>query len=238
MPRESRAVLNALPAMVGYWDADLRNRMANDAYVGFLGLTPHEIRGRHLSEVLGPELFKLNRPYLERALAGETQLFDRTIVDPAGTARYTQASYIPDIVDGRVEGLFVLVTDLTARHVAEEALLAAEARFRLAFTGSPVGMGLLDGAGALLQANPALCRMLGYTQEELRGLSFADLVDPALRGQERERIARLFGDGSGSVSVEGQLLRQDGSRIWVILSLALAHGEADGEDLVACPANR
>ena len=73
--------------MVGYWDRDLRNVIANDAYVEFFGLTPEEIRGRHLSEVLGPDLYALNRPYLERALAGEPQLFDREIVDPSGARR-------------------------------------------------------------------------------------------------------------------------------------------------------
>ena len=187
MPRDPHAILNALPAIVGYWDSTLRNQMANQAYVDFFGMAPEEIRGRHLSEVLGPELYGLNRPYLEKALAGETQLFDRTIIDSSGTARYTQASYIPDIVDGTVRGLFVLVTDITARHAADEAIQAAEARFRLAFTGSPVGMGLMDRSGALIQANPALCHMLGYAHEELRGLSFADLVDPALREQERDR---------------------------------------------------
>ena len=47
------AILDALPAMVGYWDAGLRNRFANGAYIEFFGLTPEQIRGRHASEVLG-----------------------------------------------------------------------------------------------------------------------------------------------------------------------------------------
>ena len=108
------APLVGLPAAVGYWDADLRNRVANRAYVEFLGLTPEEIHGRHVSEVLGPELYALNRPHIERALAGEPQLFDRTIIDPAGEPRHTQVSYIPDVVEGKVRGFVVLVTDVTA----------------------------------------------------------------------------------------------------------------------------
>ena len=74
-PEDIAAILDALPAMVGYWDADLHNRIANRAYVEFFGLTPEQIRGRHASEVLGPELYALNRPYIERALVGEPQLF-------------------------------------------------------------------------------------------------------------------------------------------------------------------
>jgi PAS domain S-box-containing protein len=156
------AILDALPATVGYWDAEQRNRVANRAYVEFFGLTPEQIRGRRISEVLGPELYALNRPYIERALAGEPQLFDRTIIDPSGAPRYTQASYIPDVVDGKVRGFVVLVTDITERRVAEQARAAAEARFRLAFTCSPVGMSVMDRAGRMLQVNPALCEMLGY----------------------------------------------------------------------------
>ncbi|MGZ6692997.1 MAG: PAS domain-containing protein, partial [Solirubrobacteraceae bacterium] len=164
--------------MVGYWDAGLRNRFANRAYVEFFGLTPEQIRGRHASEVLWPELYALDRPYIERALAGERQLFERTMIDPSGAPRHTQESYIPDVADGKVRGVVVLVTDITARQVAEQADAAVEIRFRLAFTHSPVGMGMMDSAGRLLQVNPALCTMLGCPEKELRGRTFADLVSP------------------------------------------------------------
>ena len=86
------AILDALSAMVGYWDAGLRNRFANRAYIEFFGLTPEQIRGRHASEVLGPELYALNRPHIERALAGEPQLFERTLIDQSGAPRHTQES--------------------------------------------------------------------------------------------------------------------------------------------------
>ena len=98
------AIVDPLPAMVGYWDAGLRNRFANRAYVEFFGLTPEQIRGRHASEVLGPELYALNRPYIERALAGERQLSERTMIDPSGAPRHTQESYIPDVADGKRYG--------------------------------------------------------------------------------------------------------------------------------------
>ena len=225
------AILDALPAMVGYWDADLRNRVANRAYVEFFGLTPEQIRGRHASEVLGPELYALNRPHIERALAGEPQLFERTLIDQSGAPRHTQTSYIPDVVDGTVRGLFALVTDITARQVAEQARAAAETRFRLAFMHSPVGMGMMDNAGRLLQVNPALCKMLGYSEQELHGRTFADLVTPERQAEQRDQIARLFGGEPEPSSAEWPFLRKDGSAIWVILSLAPADGEVVGETL-------
>lgn len=128
------SILNGLPALIGYWDADLRNQLANNAYVEYFGLTPEQIHGRHIREVIGEDLYAKNLPFLERALAGERQMFDREIPTPSGEKRYTQASYIPDIVDGRVRGIFVLVTDISQRRIAEieaeEARLAAQAANR------------------------------------------------------------------------------------------------------------
>ncbi len=225
------AMLDALPAMVGYWDAGLRNRFANRAYVEFFGLEPEEIRGRHASEVLGPELYALNRPYIERTLAGEPQLFERTMIDPSGAPRHVQTSYIPDVVDGKVRGLLALVTDITARQVAEQKRAAAETRFRLAVMHSPVGMGMMDSAGRLVQVNPALCKMLGYPEKELRERTFADLVSPERQQEERDRTARLFSGEPEPSSAECQFRRKDESPIWVILSLAPADGEVVGETL-------
>jgi PAS domain S-box-containing protein len=74
----------------------LHNRFANHAYVDWFGVTPEALRGKHISELLGAELYTKNRPYLEQALQGHAQRFERTIVDPSGTARHSIASYLPD----------------------------------------------------------------------------------------------------------------------------------------------
>ena len=80
--------------------------------------------------------------------------------------------------------------DSAAREAAEQARLAAEARFRLAFVHSPVGMAVIDSAGRLLQVNPMLCTMLGYSEDELLGSAFADLVAPEHKHEVGARIAR------------------------------------------------
>lgn len=120
-----RLVTNNLPAMIGYWDSELRNRFANADYRRWFGKEPQEIQGRRIDELLGPELYEQNRPYIEGALAGQRQDFDRSIRGPDGTVRHSQASYIPDLHAGRVEGFFVLVTDVSERVRSEQALAQA-----------------------------------------------------------------------------------------------------------------
>lgn len=120
-----RLVTANLPAMVGYWDDGLRNRFANADYRRWFGKGPEEIHGRRIEELLGPELFAKNRPYIEAALQGKRQDFDRAIPGPDGVVRYSQASYIPDIRDGRVHGFFVLVIDVSERVNSERTLKRA-----------------------------------------------------------------------------------------------------------------
>ncbi|MBY0424141.1 MAG: hypothetical protein K2Q22_00765, partial [Cytophagales bacterium] len=59
------------------------------------------------------ELFEKNLPFVERVLTGEKVDFERTMMKPNGDIGYTWAHYIPDLVDGKVLGFFVLVTDIT-----------------------------------------------------------------------------------------------------------------------------
>ncbi len=116
------SALDHLPAMIAYWDKDCLNRIANAAYVEWFDMAPAEMYGMHIRDLLGPTLYQMNLPYIRGALAGEPQLFNRTLVDTYGRTRYTQASYIPHTVGDRVEGFFVLVTDISERVRAEEAL--------------------------------------------------------------------------------------------------------------------
>ena len=173
-----QAILNSLPAMAGYWDSDLRNQMANDAYVAFFGKSPAEIEGTHIRDLLGPELYEQNLPYIEGALAGERQLFDREITTPSGEVRYTQASYIPDEADGVVRGFFVLVTDITDRHRAETALAESEARNRTLVDHLPnMAVSLVDpdlrlswlGGGTVADADLDVEGMIGRPVRETSG---------------------------------------------------------------------
>lgn len=121
-----RRLFDHLPALVAFWDRDLRNVTANRAYVDWFGISPDAMKGAHIRTVLGEEVYAKNLPFILGALGGEEQLFERTLVDPQGRVRHSQASYVPEIVAGEVIGFFVLVTDITPRVEAQRELDAAQ----------------------------------------------------------------------------------------------------------------
>ncbi|WP_395700253.1 ATP-binding protein [Aquabacterium sp.] len=115
-------VNDTVPSMLAYWDADLRCRYANKAYLRWFGADPRHLLGKLMVDLLGPELFALNEPYVRGALAGKPQEFERIVPGPDGTRRHSLAHYIPDIVDGTVAGFVVQVTEITQQRRAERAL--------------------------------------------------------------------------------------------------------------------
>lgn len=121
--RDLRSILDNLPSMIGYWDASLHNRFANHAYATWFGIDPEKIPGMHIRDVIGEERFRLNLPYIEAALRGEPQIFERDIPAPDGSVvRRSLANYIPDAQDGEVLGFYVLVSDITPLKLVQAEL--------------------------------------------------------------------------------------------------------------------
>lgn len=226
------ALLNRLPALIGYWDRDLANVFANDAYLEYFGVTPAEARGRHISEVLGEAVYQLNLPYIEGALAGREQLFERTLIDRHGVTRHTQASYLPDIVDGEVRGFCVQVTDVTARVEAEHARDDAWRLFQIGMANAPFGKVVTTASAATLHINPSLCTLLGYRAEELMGRNFLDVIHPDDRPEADWELKRLQAREVEQFASERRYVRRDGKTIWMQRTAVLVPGEHGGDDVI------
>lgn len=116
-----RVITNAVPALISYIDFEYRYQLANEAYRTWFGLDPDEIRGRHVSEVLGHAAWDAVRPHMQRALAGEVVNYEQELPYHRAGPRWVLATYTPDRdASERVRGFVVLVTDIGERRRAEE----------------------------------------------------------------------------------------------------------------------
>jgi len=224
-------MLNALPAMVGYWDSDLRNRMANNAYVYYFGKTPAEMRGVHVRDLLGEDLYQKNLPYIEGALAGETQLFDREIPTPSGEVRYTQASYIPDIIEGEVRGFFVLVTDITERRRIEEEVERSRTRLAEAERVARMGSWEWDIPSRRLTCSEGLFDIYGTAPQVYEGYEPSNTgpVHPDDRTRVEQELRQAVEAGT-PIDFEYRIIRPDG-RVRRIHSRAELIADGDGNPL-------
>jgi len=125
---------------------------------------------------------------------------------------------------GTINGFIKVGTDITARVAAEEALQASEALFEGVFDHAPMGIVLADAAdsvvGRILRVNPALCKITGYTRDQLLGMTVADLTHVDHRALHREAFEALSYGDSLLLDIERRWIHADGRDIWVQASIA------------------
>jgi PAS domain S-box-containing protein len=111
------------------------------------------------------------------------------------------------------------------RDIREE--LHGQRLLEAAFDHALVGMMMADPTGRFTRANDAACRLLGYTEAELRELDVVQLSHPDDRAQSHEHLARLAAGELSTFEVEKRYLRKDGTPVWVQLG-ATAVRRQDG----------
>lgn len=102
------------------------------------------------------------------------------------------------------------------KHISE-----SESRFRNAMEYSAIGMALVGTEGQWLQANKALCQFLGYSQEELRSLTFQQLTWPEDLNNDIEQLNMLARGEINSYSMEKRYYTRSGDVVWALLAVSL-----------------
>ncbi len=116
-----RLVIDHVPALIAYVDANEIYRFANRAYETLFGLAPEQMIGRTMREVLGAKYAEA-KPHIDEALAGRRTMHDRTVTANR-RSHYLHNVYVPHMEDdGRVAGLFILAVDISDRKVLEQEL--------------------------------------------------------------------------------------------------------------------
>jgi PAS domain S-box-containing protein len=213
--RHLQSILDNIPSMVGYWGRDLRNHFANRAYQYWLGIDPEKVPGMHIREVIGEERYRLNLPYIEAALRGEKQTFERQIPSPDGRhLRYSLAEYIPDLLEGEVNGFYVVVSDITPVKEAEIALRASEERYRKVVEDQTELIGRYRPDGTMIFVNEVYCRFFGKSEAELSGRSWHPVAHPDDVALIEEKLS-LLSPENPVVTIENRVYSADGSEHWM-----------------------
>ncbi len=122
------------------------------------------------------------------------------------------------------------IRDITARMEAEAARRESEERFRLAFQYNAAGMTLTGADGRFLQVNQALCKMLGYSEEELLAKTFQDVTYPGDRAVSADLFQQVLTGEREYAELEKRYVRKDGTLVWILITSSLVH-DVEGKPL-------
>jgi len=177
-------ITDNLPLLIAYVDSDQTYRFANRKYCRWFGISPSDIIGRRVQDVLGPKRFAVIRKKILKTLSGTPVSYKSRMPLPDGRQLFYHARYIPHRHDdGTVKGFFVAVEDITPR-VKTAKRLKHQTRD---LADQLKKLRCLHGVSALRGE-----KSLAGWREYLRGV--ADLIPPALRFPE-SACARITVDG-------------------------------------------
>ncbi len=223
---QRRLVVDNVPALICFFDADYRIGYANRKYAEFYTGKPDPVEGRALAEVIGEEAWAEAKARIDRALAGETiteGIKRRRRTD--GSLRDLEISLVPHRDEsGQVQGVYALILDVTRRRRAEERL-----RLRERAIESSVNSVMItrpsDKGQEIVYVNPAFERITGYAAAEVIGRSpkFLHGDDRAQDGIEALRKAAREGRETTALL---RNYRKDGTMFWNELRVAPVHDDA------------
>ncbi|MEK7825621.1 MAG: PAS domain S-box protein, partial [Nitrospirota bacterium] len=111
--------------------------------------------------------------------------------------------------------------DITGRRRSEGALRESEERFRSAFEDAAIGMDLVSLDGRFFRVNSALCKMLGYSREEMLAMSISDVSHPddMIKNADYHRL--LLAGEITHFHMEKRYIHKKGHIVWALLSVSV-----------------
>jgi len=127
---------------------------------------------------------------------------------------------------GKQYGRIWTFRDITKNRQAEAALQFSEAQLRATFECAAIGIALANSDSRLVKCNPALVKMLGYSETELGGMALSEITHPEDWETEIGLFRSLLAGERGSYDIEKRFLRQNGKVVWGHLTVSLVRQAA------------
>ena len=213
--RQTQSLIDNTTAMVYACDLEERFVLANAALAALLRTTPAQLLGKRRHE------------FMPQADADAHEAADRKVIAAGRAVEFEEHSDLHGRsitwlstkfplrdAQGRIYGVAGIVTDISERKRAEEALRESEERAKALVKYAPTGIYEIDLKGKrFITVNDAMCQTLGYTRDELLAIGPMAVLDEESRARFVDRVRGTLSGQPVDESVEYRVLRKDGSAI-------------------------
>jgi len=175
-----RIVTENIPAFISYVDKNQRYRFVNNRYKNSFGGTHTTFVGRHIREIIGHDVYRGIRVFVEKALAGEAVEYETT--SPVKDDGTVSAKLIPHIEDDKVTGFIAVIHDVTQAKKDQANLKKLQEYLDAILLNLPIGVAIVEGEDfEYFRINKYLAKLNGVSIEDLLNKPMKDVIPDADR---------------------------------------------------------
>jgi PAS domain S-box-containing protein len=224
-------ILETLREALLVLDSDLKVVTANTCFYRTFKVTPKDTIGNFIYD-LGNSQWDIPklRLLLDKILPTNSVFYDYEVEhDFLNIGKKTILLNARQIFRKEIGSQIILLAmeDITERKQAERERQTSEARFKGAFDYSAIGMALVSTEGKWLKANISLCKMLGYSEEELLAKTFQDITHPDDLQMDLNYVSQMLAGEIETYRMEKRYFHKQGHSIWIHLSVSLVRDSDD-----------
>ena len=211
-----RSIFDNAQIGIAYFNIDSQEHLSNRALHEMLGYSGEELgRLGQWDEIVAPEERASGAERYTELIQGkrDTDEYEQRFVRRDGSIVIANDKFqlLRDAA-GKPQYIVGLTEDITERKHAQEAIQQSEKLFRSIFENAQIGISIFGIETQAHLTNRALQEMMGYSEEELRGLAQWDrIVHPDDSASGAARYAELLAGKRDTDDYEQRFVRRDGS---------------------------
>lgn len=210
---------NALGLSISGLDGEIFR--VNHAFAKMVEYEPEELVGHSFYELVHPDNGPPNKELITKLFSGKDGWisFEKRYKKKGGGSILARL-WVRLLEEEQGPYLLATIQDISEEKRINEQLNSQRKQLESFFDNTLVGIAVVTIEGEVVKANPAFEKIIGYTQSELKQLSFRELTHADDRGKNQLLRQKVINQETSHYSMVKRYIRKDGSTIWVNLSVS------------------
>lgn len=225
-----QAIFQNAACGIGVIDRQGRYIKVNNRLAEMLGYSAHELLSRLPTNFTHPDDLQLTTDNLNQLLTGEIPYrLEKRFVRKDGEMFWAEVVANPVRArDGNIEAYVGIITDITERKAAEQALRTSEERYRTLYNTTPVMLHSIDRNGCLISVSDFWLKIMGYERHEVLGRMSSEFLTQNSRKYAQEVVLPEFFRTGFCKDIAYQFVKKNGEVVDTLLS-ATAERDSTGQ---------
>lgn len=222
-------LFNTIPYPIFVKDKDLKYLDCNQSFIDYFELDKESFIGKSVFDLypsyLAEEYNRKDQELLDSS--HHIQKYEWFIKLNNGEIRnviFNKSCFYDN--NSNILGIVGVIVDITDQKIYQKKIKESEAFFKGIFLNTNLGIAITNISGKINKVNPALEKILGYTEEELLGNDFKQFTHKDFIEEEAKFYDKIFNDNK-TIFFEKKYIRKDGKVIWGHLSLSPLRDDND-----------